>query len=114
MQFTKLLKTNLASHIGTKQDIVELQFYHSIIDNSLESCFINVEISLHLHLSLVITNYSGEYSLKRIINELRRTMGQNRLNSLTLMSIEHELVHEIEISSIFKKFAHAKSRKCNF
>ena len=40
-------------------------------------------------------------------------MGQNRLNNLTLMSTEHEPLHEIDISSI-NDFAHAKSRKCNF
>ena len=40
-------------------------------------------------------------------------MGQNRLNSLTLMSIGHELLPQVDISSIINKFAHAKSRKCN-
>ena len=40
-------------------------------------------------------------------------MGQNRLNNLTLKSIEHELLHEIDISSVINKFAHAKFRKCN-
>ena len=41
-------------------------------------------------------------------------MGQNGFNYLTLMSIEHELLHEIDILNIINKFAHAKSRKCNF
>lgn len=41
-------------------------------------------------------------------------MGQNRLNNLILMSIEHELLREIDISSIINIFAHVKSRKCNF
>ena len=117
VQFTELLKTDLASHIGTKQDIVGLQFYCLIIDNSLESCFPNVDISLHTYLSLVVTNCSGECSfskLKRIKNELRSTMGQNRLHNLTLMTIEQELLCEIDISSIINKFAHAKSRNCTF
>ena len=30
------------------------------------------------------------------------------------MSIEHELLHEIDISGIINKFDHAKSRKSNF
>ena len=38
-------------------------------------------------------------------------MGQKRLNSLALMSIEHELLRAIDISSIIDKFAHANSRK---
>lgn len=117
VQFTELLKTDLASHIGAKQDLVELQLYRLITDNSLESCFPNVENALRIYLSLMVTNCSGERSfskLKRIKNELRSTMGQNRLNNLTLMSIEHELLREIDISSIINKFAHAKSRKSNF
>ena len=41
-------------------------------------------------------------------------MGQNRLNNnLTLMSIEHELLREIDIFSIINNFVQAKSRKCN-
>ena len=41
-------------------------------------------------------------------------MGQNSLNNLSLMSIEHKLLWEIDISNFIIKFGHAKSRKCNF
>ena len=41
-------------------------------------------------------------------------MNQNRLDNLTVMSIEHELLRKIDISSIINEFARAKSRKCNF
>jgi hypothetical protein len=116
VQFTELLKTDLASHIGTTLDLVELQFYRLIIDNSLESCFPNVEIALRIYLSLMVTNCSGERSfskLKLIKNELRSTMGQKRLNNLTLMSIEHKLLREMDTSYIINKFSHAKCRKIN-
>ena len=114
VHFTELLKTDLSSHIGTKQDLAELQFYRLIIDNSLESCFPNVEIALRIYLSLMVTNCSGERpfsKLKRIKNELRNTMDQNRLNNLTLMSIEHELLRKIDISSIINKSARTKIMK---
>ena len=116
VQFTELLKTDLASHIGTTLDLVELQFYRLIIDNSLESCFPNIEIALRIYLSLMVTNCSGERSfskLKLIKNELRSTMGQKRLNNLTLMSIEHKLLREMDTSYIINKFSHAKCRKIN-
>ena len=103
VQFTEMLKTDLASHLGTKQDLAELQFYSLVIDNSLESCFPNVEIAVRIYLSFMVTKCSGERSfskLKRIKNKLRNTMDQNRLNNLTLMSIEHELLRKIDISSI--------------
>ena len=62
----------------------------------------------------MITNCSGERSfstLKRIKNELRNTMGQERLNHLTLLNIEHDLLKEVDIESVISKFAHIKSRK---
>jgi len=40
-------------------------------------------------------------------------MRQNKLNSLILKSIEHELLCEIDITCIINKFAVGKSRKCN-
>ena len=115
MQFTELLKTNVAAAISNeKHEALELQFYKLIMEHSLESCFPNVEIVLRIYLSLMITNCSGERSfstLKRIKSELRNMMGQDRLNNLTLMNIECNLLREIDLSSIISKFAHIKSRK---
>jgi len=38
-------------------------------------------------------------------------MNQNRLNDLTLMSIEYELLRMLDISAITKEFSVKKSRK---
>lgn len=115
VQFAELLKTEVAAAIDNKKhEALELQFYRLIMENKLESCFPNVEILLRIYLSLMITNCSGERSfskLKRIKNELRNTMGQDRLNNLTLINIECDLLREIDLSSIIYKFAHIKSRK---
>ena len=73
VQFTELLENDLASHIGAKQDLAELQLYRLITDNSLESSFPNVENTLRIYLSRMVTKCSGERSfskLKRIKNEL--------------------------------------------
>ena len=81
------------------------------MENSLESCFPNVEIFLRIYLSLMITNCSGERSfstLKRIKNNFRNTMGQKRLNDLTLMSIEYDLLRDINLTNVISKFAHIK------
>ena len=62
----------------------------------------------------MVTNCSGEHSfskLKRIKNELRSTMHQERLNLLTLMSLEHEVLHETELRQLIDKFAKDKSQK---
>ncbi|KAH9643413.1 hypothetical protein HF086_016702 [Spodoptera exigua] len=108
VQFVGLLKTDVATVIDSKkQEPLELQFYKLLLNNSLESCFPNLEIALRIYLSLMITNCSGERSfstLKRIKNELRNTMGQERLNHLTLLNIEHDLLKKVDIESVIAKF----------
>ena len=80
----------------------------------LQLAFPNVEIALKIFLSLMITNCSGERSfskLKLIKNELRSTMLQNRLNALSLMSIERSLLREIDFSDVIEQFAGMKARR---
>lgn len=55
VQCAELLKTDVAAAIDSKKhDALELQFYRLIMENSLESRFPNVEIVLHIYLSLMI------------------------------------------------------------
>ena len=62
----------------------------------------------------MITNCSGERSfskLKFIKNRLRTSMTQERLCHLTLMSIESDILDELDLSDIVDDFACRKSRK---
>ena len=62
----------------------------------------------------MISNVTGERSfskLKLIKSYLRSTMGQDRLHSLALLSIECELVREINFKDIIEQFASGKTRK---
>ena len=62
----------------------------------------------------MVTNCSGERSflkLKNIKNDLRLTMYQYRLNRLTLMSLDHEVLREIELTELINNFAKLKARK---
>lgn len=61
---------------------------------------------------MMVTNCKGERSfskLKLIKNAHRSTISQSRLNSLTLISIESQLLEEISFSAVINDFA---SRKC--
>ncbi|KAH9639129.1 hypothetical protein HF086_018197 [Spodoptera exigua] len=61
VQFAELLKTDVTTVIDSKkQEPLELQFYKLLLNNSLESCFLNLEMALRIFLSLMITNCSGE------------------------------------------------------
>lgn len=115
VQFAALLNSDVASIIDSKKDeAMELQFYKLLINNSLGVCFPNLEIALRIYLSMMITNCSGERSfstLKRVKNELRNTMSQERLNHLTIMNIEYDLLRELDVNSIISMFSKIKSRK---
>ena len=114
IHFSALLKTNLASTIDKKKG-KEVQYYALIKENQLESTFPNVEVALRIYLAMMVSNCSGERSfskLKRIKNEQRTSIGQERLNHLSLLSIEHEILREINVQQIIDKFASVKSRKC--
>ena len=76
--------------------------------------FPNIEIALRIYLSLMVSNCSGERSfskLKCIKNELRNRIGQDRLNSLSIMSIESDVLRQLDFSQIIMDFSHLMSRK---
>ncbi|XP_064419092.1 zinc finger MYM-type protein 1-like [Latimeria chalumnae] len=80
--------------------------------HNLQTAFPNVFIALRIYLTLPVSNSSGERSfshLKRIKNALRSSTEQERLNSLTLLSIESETVNSVDFSSLIASFAAAKA-----
>ena len=93
-----------AEPVVTKDDVddvtldvesLELRMYRLIVANNMEIVFPNTWIALRIYLSLMISNCSGERmfsKLRRIKNELRSCMTQTRLNSLTLLSVESEIL----------------------
>ena len=113
IQFSALLKTNLGACLDKKMN-KEVQMYKLIKENGLESAYPNVNIVLRIYLSLMVTNCNGERSfskLKHVKSQERTSFGQDKLNYLTLLSIEHELLNEIEVKDIITKFASQKARK---
>ena len=119
IQFHKLLKTDLGKPVTEPNtcesvDCIELRMYKLITNANLQSVFPNIEVALRLYLCLMVTNCSDERSfskLKRIKNELRSTMREERSNNLTLMSLEHEVLREIDVTELIDKFAKVKSQK---
>ena len=90
------------------------ELYQIICKEKIHTAFPNVEAILRLFLSLMITNCSGERSfsrLKRIKNELRSTMSQERLTALSLLSIESDKLQNINFDELWHDFASMKARK---
>lgn len=76
--------------------------------------FPNVTIALRIFLSMASTNCSAERSfsaLKRLKNYLRASIGQEKLNSLAVLSIEASMVENIDFNDVIEEFAARKSRR---
>lgn len=103
--------------INKMQEITVLELANILRKEDIADTFPNIEISVRIFLCLMVTNCSGERSfskLARIKNELRSSMLQDRLNSLSLMSIENDKLYEIDFEDVINDFAHKKSRKKPF
>ena len=82
----------------------------------LES-FPNACIAFRILLIISVTVSSVERSfskLKLIKSYLRSTMSQERLSGLSILSIEKEMLVELECKNLISNFATQKSRKINF
>jgi len=67
-----------------------------------------------MFLSMMVTNCTGERSfskLKLIKNELRSRMMQERLNCLSVMSIESDVLESLNFDDVIRDFAESKTRK---
>lgn len=79
-----------------------------------ETSFPNVFISLRTFLTMCVSVASCERSfskLKLIKTYLRSSMGQERLSSLALLSIERDIMDTIDFDSVIDKFAAIKARR---
>ena len=121
MQFVSLYKAANADVNTERTDIptrkkesIELRLFLLLNDNDWIETFPNVNIALRIYLCMMVSNCSGERSfskLKRIKNELRSTMVQERLSNLSLMSIEHEILNALDFEKLIDAFAANKARR---
>lgn len=80
----------------------------------LLSAFPNMDIAFRIYLTLPVSNCSGERSFSKlglVKNRLRSTMSQEKLNHLTLMSLESDIVRSLDFSALIKDFATRKTRR---
>ncbi|XP_068240119.1 uncharacterized protein [Palaemon carinicauda] len=127
LQFAHLMKSiprgssesapSLGGAKAAQRQSPELEMYKIIHRHDMVETFANVEIVLRLYLCMNVTNCTGERSfskLKLLKNYLRNTMGQNRLYSLTLFSIEHEKLRVLDFTDVIKQFARMSKKSTKF
>ncbi|EFN72446.1 hypothetical protein EAG_09253, partial [Camponotus floridanus] len=88
-------------------------FYNRLLENhNFRAIFPNVEIILRMYLVLMVSNCSGERSfskMKFIKYRLRSIMIQNCLSNLSLLSIESDLLRELDFTEIIDDFSLKKA-----
>ena len=81
------------------------------------NCYPNTSIAYRILLTIPVTVASAERSfskLKLLKSYLRSTMLQERLNGLAMLSIEEELLSNIDYKEIIKNFALQNVRRLIF
>ena len=112
-EFSKQFISNSEDKENTKL-CYGAKLYKLIIEKNLQDIFPNICILLKIYLVLMTTNCTSERSfskLKLIKNRLRSSMNQNRLNNLSLKSIESDLLEKLSFSDIIDDFTEKNSRK---
>ena len=111
---------DLFSELKILKEIVQMEDNSSIdILNHIKrlDSFPNAYITFRIMLTIPISVALAERSfpkLKLIKNYLRSTMSQERLNGLAMLSIEKEMLEELDYKSLIKNFASQRARKIKF
>jgi hypothetical protein len=83
-------------------------------EHGISEAFPKVDTAFRLYLTLPVAKTEGERSfsvLKRVKNQLRSTVGQDKLCDLSLLTIEADLINNINFENVVTEFAKLKSRK---
>lgn len=110
------LKYCLKNEIGSITTIKQLAEL-LIIDSPVSSSFPDVCTACILSLTMTVTVVEAErsFSKQKIIKTyLRSSMGQERLRSLSLLSIENNEARKLNVKSIIDIFSEEKVRKKSF
>lgn len=105
-----LVAKNFFSRKGP-ETIPDIESVFRLLDPMM---FPSLRALLQVALTIPVSSCSCERSfsaLRRLHTWLRRTMGQERLNDLAVLSVENELVEKINEEKVIDRFAQLKPRR---
>lgn len=111
-QFTEFMKN--AAALNSKDPLSVFEFMYG---NSLMDVFPNIFIAYRIYLTIPVANCSAERSFSKLAlikNRLRSSLGEERLNALSLLSIESDVTRKLSFKEIIEEFARMKARKMPF
>lgn len=97
---------------GTAEERLRILF-----ERKLTSTFPNVTTALKIYLSIMASNCTAERSFSKmgiIKNFLRSTMGQCRLDALSLLSLEYDIVRRLDFDDVIDSLSVSKGRRKPF
>jgi hypothetical protein len=112
--FASFLNQTQKAYDPLSTDCVELQMFKFVSKTGIKELFTNVDTLLRIYLTMLVTNCSGERSfstLSRVKNTIRASTGDERLNHLSIMCIESEVMQSLDFKDVISDFANAKARK---
>ena len=116
------LQTELAllyGHTELRTGKSALLLFQAIRENNLQEALSETCTLLSIIITTPMTSAESDRNcstLKRIQTFTRNTMGQQRLNALSMLSIENSFIHGLVDfnSKVIERFAQAKNRHANF
>lgn len=110
-----LLRKIHSSVFNKTTELSPLALLNEIYDKRLQTIFPNVCVALRIFCTLPLTVAQAERAFSKLGNQFktwtRAATGQDRLNSLAILGIEHKLAACVDFSSIIHEFATKKARK---
>jgi hypothetical protein len=107
----------LVSTVKEPEHLSALELCQLVRQTEMQHIYPNVDIALRMYLCMAATNCTAERSfscLKRVKNYLRNSMSHERLNALSLMNIESDLLLSLQYDDVIDSFAAEKSRRKMF
>lgn len=101
-------------YFNDSDDVSHSYMYSTIIRDKLSTTFPNIEILLRIYLALFVSNATDERAfskLKIIKSYLRNSMTDERLNNLSLLCIERNVLDTIDFEKVIDEFLSSKSRR---
>ena len=102
----KVLQMTLPNVLMSPLEILELV--------KVADCYPNVSIAYRILLTMPVTIASAERSfskLKLLKSYLRSSMSQERLNDLTILCIEKNMLENIDVDTIINDFSSRNTRR---
>lgn len=108
---------SLKDFLPDSDDITLIYVLNFIKQRNIQELYPNVWIAFRILVTIPVSVASGERSfskLKLIKSYLRSTISQTRFINLATLSIENEIVENLDFADLVREFANKKARKVKF